>query len=76
MKRNQEEALKKLEAAFLACKRAGVALVGNEDGIAAAPLSSELNAARDASDAVRAVVNDPDTRDVKTYGCYWDSGSA
>lgn len=75
MNPNQKLALKKLEAAFLSCKRAGIVFVGCENGIIAAPLSDELKAARDAFDSIHAILDDASCYSVKTYDCYWDSGS-
>lgn len=81
MKKNQIEAIKKLEAALLSIKRAGLVLVGIDDGLIASVYDDELKAEileRSSCQAIlsRANTGHTDTDSVKSYGVYLDSGGA
>lgn len=81
LKPNQIAALKKLEAALLSCKRAGLVLAGSDDHLLATVEDNEfIEATLRAStcEAMRARDNagHPLCHAVKHYGCYRDSGGA
>lgn len=81
MKKNQIDAIKKLEAALLSIKRSGLVMVGSDDCllvtvedaefIEAAMRDSHCEAARDRWNS-----SHPLCESVKHYGCYRDSGGA
>lgn len=81
MKKNQLEAIKQLEAAFLRIKRAGLVMVGIDDNlhvtVADDSLNDEMNA-RSGCEAIleRANTGHKGTDTVKHYGVYLDSGGA
>lgn len=81
MKKNQLAALKKLEAALLSCKRAGLVLVGIDSNlhvtVADDALQDEIRR-RSSCEAIleRANTGHEDTDTVKSYGIYLDSGGA
>lgn len=81
MKKNQMEAIKKLEAALLSIKRAGLVLVGIDSNlhvtVADDALQDEIRA-RSSCEAIleRANTGHEDTDTVKSYGAYLDSGGA
>lgn len=81
MKANQFAAIKKLEAALLSCKRAGLTICGiddnlfitvNDEAFANASLSQSGCEAM----LQRANSGDTNTETVKHYGVYSDSGGA
>lgn len=86
MKANQLAAIKKLEAALLSCKRAGLVLVGIDDSLLATVDDDWLENASRRSSACEAVLERHNTEylnrgpslihSVKDYGCYRDSGGA
>lgn len=81
MKKNQISAIKKLEAALLSIKRAGLVLAGSDDGLLVTVEDQEFidEALRTSTcEAIRARCNSghPLAEDVKHYGCYRDSGGA
>lgn len=81
MKKNQLEAIKKLEAALLSVKRAGLVLVGIDGGLIASVNDEALKAERRARSAVEAIldrINDrqPSAAAVDSHGAYLDSGGA
>lgn len=81
LKPNQLAALKKLEAALLSCKRAGLVLAGIDDNLLATVEDDEFieAAQRDSTCEVmlsRNNTNHPLTYTVKHYHCYRDSGGA
>ena len=81
MKKNQLEAIKQLEAALLRIKRAGLVLVGIDDGIVATVNDEALTTGRRARSSVEVILdrlNDhhPGTEAVNDYGIYLDSGGA
>lgn len=76
LKPNQIKAIKKLEAAFLACKRANLVFAGECDNLLFAPISCDLQRRIDMSDSVHAVMSCPDGGLVKTYRTYLDGGAA
>lgn len=81
MKKNQIDAIKQLEAAFLRIKRAGLVMVGIDDTlhvtVADDALQDELNA-RSGCEAIleRSNTDHKNTDTVKHYGVYLDSGGA
>lgn len=81
MKPNQIAALKKLEAALLCVKRAGLVLVGIDDGLHAAVEDAEFIEAALRDSAVEAMLERNNESHalhhvVKHYGCFRDSGGA
>lgn len=76
LKPNQEKAIKKLEAAFLACKRAGLVTGCEEDHLMAAPYDSALVQYASAHDMIHALLHHPDEIQVKTYGMFFGGGAA
>ena len=75
MNPKQKAALKKLEAAFLECKKAGLVFVGIDQAIEATVRSPEFNHLRESSSSCEAVLRS-DYRRVETHGAYLDSGAA
>lgn len=75
MNSKQGAALKKLEAAFLECKKAGLVFAGIDQALEAAVKSPEFNRLRDSSSSCEAVLRS-DHRRVETHGAYLDSGGA
>lgn len=81
MRANQEAAIKKLEAALLSCKRAGLVLVGIDSNLHVTvddeALQDEIRC-RSSCEAIleRANTGHEDTDTVKSYGIYLDSGGA
>lgn len=75
MKANQENAIRKLQAELLSCKRAGIVLVGCEGTLMTAERSEPLQNAFKATSSVEAVAAWPEARIINDYGCYLDSGS-
>lgn len=81
MKKNQLEAIKQLEAAFLRIKRAGLVMVGVDDNLFATvqddALQDEIRE-RSSCEAIlhRCNTDHADTAAVKHYGVYLDSGGA
>lgn len=81
MKKNQIEAIKQLEAAFLRIKRAGLVLVGIDGNlivtVADDALEDEMQG-RSGCEAILTRVNTDHegTDNVKHYGAYLDSGGA
>ena len=81
MKKNQLEAIKKLESALLVVKRAGLMLVGIDNSILYTVIDAELTVesrARSAVEAILSRANDdhPSTGSVNHSGAYRDSGGA
>ena len=81
MKKNQIEAIKQLEAALLRVKRAGLVLVGIDDGLIASVYDDELKSEilrRSSCEAILSRANSyhEGTDSVKSYGAYLDSGGA
>lgn len=81
MKANQVAAIKKLEAALLSCKRAGLALVGMDDNLFASVDDAEFKETTQLSSACEVILGrhnsgHPTTESIKHYGCYRDSGGA
>lgn len=81
MKKNQIEAIKQLEAALLRVKRAGLVLVGIDDGIVATVKDDVLKAESRTRSGVEAILDrinsdHPGTTAVNHYGAYLDSGGA
>jgi hypothetical protein len=81
MKKNQMEAIKQLEAALLRIKRAGLVLVGIDDGLIASVYDDELKEEilrRSSCEAIltRDVTGQANTNSVNHYGAYLDSGGA
>lgn len=81
MKPNQLAAIKKLEAALLSIKRAGLSMVGIDDSLFASLNDDDLAAESrrwSACEAVleRANTGHKGTASVKHYGVYLDSGGA
>ena len=81
MKKNQIEAIKKLEAALLSIKRAGLVLVGIDDNVFASVDDEALQDEMRRSSSCEAILarsnsDHPDTTHVRHYGCYRDSGGA
>ena len=80
-KPNQVAAIKKLEAALLGVKRAGLAMVGVDDNLLITVADAELadvSLRTSSCEAVQARHNAdrPGTTALKHYGCYRDSGGA
>jgi len=81
MKKNQLAAIKKLEAALLSCKRAGLVLCGIDSNLHVTvdddALQDEIRS-RSSCEAIleRANTGHEDTDTVKSYGIYLDSGGA
>lgn len=81
MKKNQIEAIRQLELAFLRVKRAGLVMVGVDDNLFATVPGDSLHAetmARSSCEAIlhRSNTGHADTESVKHYGVYLDSGGA
>ena len=81
MKPNQLAAIKKLEAALLSIKRAGLVLVGIDDNVYASVNDEALENEMRRSSSCEAILarsnSDHDgTTHVRHYGCYRDSGGA
>lgn len=81
LKKNQQEALKKLEEAFLSCKRAGLAIVGIDDNVIATVADAELIQESRSTSMCQAIherhnTDHPLTHNVEHHGCYKDSGGA
>lgn len=81
LKPNQLAALKKLEAALLSCKRAGLVLAGIDDGLHATVEDAEFIEAAQRDSTCEAMLarnnaGHPLHHSVKHYGCYRDSGGA
>lgn len=81
MKKNQLEAIKQLEAALLGVKRAGLVLVGVDDGIIATVKDDDLRIQSRERSGVEAILDrlnscHPGTEAVNSYGAYLDSGGA
>lgn len=81
LKPNQLAALKKLEAALLSVKRAGLVLAGSDDSLMATVEDDEFIEATRRDSTCEAMrdrhnTNHPLAHDVKHYGCYRDSGGA
>lgn len=80
LKPNQQAALKKLEAALLSVKRAGLVLVGCDDGLLATVNDEALADEMQQSSGVEAILARYNYQadaawSVKHYGCYRDSGA-
>jgi hypothetical protein len=71
----QEAALKKLENAFLECKKAGLVFAGIEGGILAVAKSPEFLRLRESTSSCEAVIRS-DAYSVRTHDTYLDSGAA
>lgn len=81
LKPNQLAALKKLEAALLSVNRAGLVLVGIDDGLHATVEDAEFVEAANRDSAVEAMIDrnnegHPLHHNVKDYGCFRDSGGS
>lgn len=81
MKANQQAAIKKLEAALLSCKRAGLVLAGIDDNLFVTVDDAEFKASIKLSSACEVMLERHNTghqktESVKHYGCYRDSGGA
>lgn len=81
MKKNQMDAIKKLEAALLTVKRAGLVLVGLDGSILYTVIDDDLaveSRARSSVEAILSRSNDdhPGTGAVNHHGAYRDSGGA
>jgi hypothetical protein len=81
MKKNQIAAIKKLEAALLSIKRAGLVLVGIDDNVFASVDDEDLENEMRRSSSCEAILarsnsDHGGTTHVKHYGCYRDSGGA
>lgn len=81
MKKNQIEAIKKLEAALLSIKRAGLVLVGIDGSLLASVNDEALKAERRSRSGVEAILDrinsdHPGTMAVSHHGSYMDSGGA
>jgi hypothetical protein len=76
----QTDAIKKLEAGFLACKRAGLVFCGIDDNLICTSggdaFSDESNASSPCEAMIQRVNGGVPTKTVKTYGVYLDSGGA
>lgn len=80
LKPNQQAAIKKLEAALLSVKRAGLVLVGIDDVLHITVEDAEFVQAALASSHPEAMTernnsDHPNHHRVKHYGCYRDSGA-
>jgi hypothetical protein len=80
MKANQIAAIKKLEAAFLSCKRAGLTMCGIDDSLFVTVDGDEFEDEVRAMSGPEAMLNransgHQDTNTIKTYGVYRDSGA-
>lgn len=81
MKKNQMEAIKQLEAAFLRIKRAGLVMVGIDGNLHVTVADDALQDEMRARSGCEAILerNNTDhkgTDTVKHYGVYLDSGGA
>lgn len=81
MTREQVAALKKLQTALLACKRAGLCLVGIDGDLLAAAEDDDLENEVRGSSATEAILRrsnegHPLVATVQHHGCYRDSGGA
>ena len=76
LKPSQERAIKKLEAAFLACKRAGLATGCEEDNFIAAPYDEELKKYAAEHDMIHGLMRHTCASGVKTYGNFFGGGAA
>lgn len=81
LKPNQLAALKKLEAALLSCKRAGLVLAGIDDGLHATVNDGEFIEESRRYSSCEAMLHrnnldHPLSYNVKHHGCYLDSGGA
>ena len=81
MKKNQLEAIKKLEVALLSVKRAGLVLVGIDDNLFASVADEQLQTEIVACSACEAILarsnkDHEGTASVRHYGAYRDSGGA
>lgn len=75
MNAKQWAALKKLEDAFLECKKAGLAFAGVDSDLLATVKSQEFEKLRKSTSAVEAML-DSENHAVPTHGTYMDSGGA
>jgi hypothetical protein len=78
LKPNQERAIKKLQAAFLSCARAGVATGCEVDNFLAAPYDDEFRAlaGKPDGDSIHALMDHSDSVNVRTYGNFFGGGAA
>lgn len=80
MKTNQIAAFKKLEAAFLSCKRAGLVMCGIDDSIYVTVDDDDFDDQVRERSSPEAMLNrsnsgHEDTETIRTYGVYRDSGA-
>lgn len=75
MNSKQDAALKKLEAAFLECKKAGLVFAGVDSDLLATAKSTEFKLLRKATSTCEAMLDGENYR-VRTHGTYMDSGGA
>ncbi|MBB4867438.1 hypothetical protein HNP46_006351 [Pseudomonas nitritireducens] len=77
---NQKAAIKKLEAALLSCKRAGLVIVGIDDGLVATMGDESYFDEAQSTSSVEAMLDrmhgrEAETHAIKSYGIYLDSGA-
>lgn len=75
MNSKQVAALKKLEDAFLECKKAGLVFAGVDSDLLMTVKSQEFERMRKSTSTVEAML-DSENHAVTTHGTYMDSGGA